>query len=194
MKKYNIIYADPPWQYKQFSSTKGISKKFGSVLSHYPTMTTQQICQLPIKELADDKCILFLWATMPNLDQAFEVIKSWGFIYKTCAYVWVKLNPKGQGIWSGIGHWTNSNAELLLLATKKQYPQRQVKNSKQIQLHPRTNHSAKPPEIRNEIVRFIGDLPRIELFARQKVEGWDCIGNEISGKSIEQELKELCEN
>ncbi len=179
MKKYQIIYADPPWQYKQFSKDKGISKAFGSVLSHYPTMTIEQLCKLPVRNLADKKCILFMWVTMPNLDRAFEVINAWGFKYKTCAYTWVKLNPKGVGIYSGLGHWTNGNAELCLLSTKKDYPRRIVKNSKQIQMYPRGNHSVKPYQIRNEIVRFIGDLPRIELFARQKTKGWDVWGNEV---------------
>ena len=188
-KKYNIILADPPWEYKQFSTTKGISPKFGSVLSQYKTMSIKEICSLRVQDIADKKCILFLWTTMPNLDKAFEVIKAWGFIYKTCAYTWVKLNPSGNGIYSGLGHWTNGNAELCLLATKKDYPKRIVKNSKQIQMYPRGKHSAKPAQIRKEIVRFIGDLPRIELFARgnkekdmlgyNKFEGWDVWGNEV---------------
>jgi len=187
-KKYQIIYADPPWEYKQFSKDKGISPKFGSVLSQYKTMSVEQICSLPVKNITDDSCILFLWVTMPNLNRAFEVIKSWGFIYKTCAYVWVKLNPSGEGIYSGLGHWTNSNVELCLLSTKKKYPKRIVKNSKQIQMFPRGKHSQKPLEIRNEIVRFMGDLPRIELFARKpkgqlfedsSFKGWDLWGDEI---------------
>ena len=179
MKKYQIIYADPPWPYKQFSSTKGISPKFGSVLSQYKTMTIDDICNLPVSRVADKFCVLFLWATMPNLDKAFKVISSWGFIYKTCAYTWVKLNPKASSIYSGMGHWTNANAELCLLATKKQWPKRQVRNSKQIQMYHRGRHSVKPPEIRTEIVRLMGDLPRIELFARQKTPGWDVWGNEV---------------
>lgn len=186
-KKYQIIYADPPWEYKQFSKNKGISPKFGSVLSQYQTMSVEEICALPIQDIADDSCVLFLWATMPNLDRAFEVIKAWGFIYKTCAYCWVKLNPSGQGIYSGMGHWTNGNAELCLLATKKEYPRRIVKNSKQIQMFPRGKHSQKPSQIRTEIVRFIGDLPRIELFARKpdtlfedpSWKGWDVWGDEV---------------
>jgi N6-adenosine-specific RNA methylase IME4 len=179
-KKYSIIYADPPWEYKQFSKSKGISARFGSVLSKYKTMTVQDLCQLPVDQISDKSCILFLWATMPNLNFAFDVIKSWGFTYKTCAYCWVKQNPRGHGIYSGLGHWTNGNAELCLLATKKSYPRRIVKNSKQIQIWPRGVHSKKPDEIRNEIVRFIGDIPRIELFARQQTPGWDVWGNEVN--------------
>lgn len=189
MKKYQIIYADPPWEYKQFSKNKGIDPKFGSVLSQYKTMSIEELCKLPIKNLADDSCILFMWATMPNLDRAFEVIKAWGFIYKTCAYTWVKQNPLGQGVYSGLGHWTNGNAELCLLATKKKYPRRIVKNSKQIQMYPRGRHSAKPPQIRDEIVRFMGNLPRVELFARQKTEGWDVWGNEVDSDIKLEEAK-----
>jgi N6-adenosine-specific RNA methylase IME4 len=178
-KKYQIIYADPPWPYRQFSTTKGINPKFGSVLSQYQTMTIEEIKTLGVGNVADKKCVLFMWATMPNLNVAFDVIKAWGFIYKTCAYTWVKLNPLGVGIYSGMGHWTNGNAELCLLATKGEWPKRVVKNSKQIQMWPRGKHSAKPPEIRQEITRFMGNIPRIELFARQETEGWDCWGNEL---------------
>lgn len=178
MKKYQIIYADPPWEYKTYSF-RGQTKANGSMLPHYSTMTPEQIKKLPIKEITDDKAILFLWATMPTLQQAFAVIKSWGFIYKTVAFTWVKQNPSGIGIYSGMGHWTNGNAELCLLATKKEFPSRIRKDIKQIQLFPRGKHSAKPTEIRNQITELMGDLPRIELFAREKTEGWDVWGNEV---------------
>jgi site-specific DNA-methyltransferase (adenine-specific) len=115
---------------------------------------------------------------MPKLREAFDVIEAWGFKYTTCAFTWVKLNPSGEGIYSGLGHWTNGNAELCLFA-KKGSPKRQAKNVKQIVMSPRSRHSAKPPEVRDRIVSLIGDLPRIELFARTKCKGWDCWGNEV---------------
>jgi len=185
MKKYQIIYADPPWFYNNWSPLKDdkTARKVGRVM--YPTMKLDEICALPVKDIADEKCILFLWATMPCLNQAFEVIKSWGFIYKSCAFVWVKTTSKG--IYSGLGNWTLGNAELCLLATHKDFPKR-IKPIKQIIMARRGKHSAKPPEVRKRIVEMMGDLPRIELFARkpkgqlfedESFKGWDVWGNEV---------------
>lgn len=177
-KKYNIIYADPPWEYKTYSK-KGQTKANGSMLPHYNTMTLEDIKNLPISKICDKECILFLWVTFPTIEKAFEVIKAWGFTYKTCAFTWVKQNPKNDGIYSGMGHWTNGNAELCLLATKKSFPKRVNKNVKQIVLAHREAHSKKPDRIRDDILRLVGDIPRIELFARQQADGWDCWGNEV---------------
>lgn len=184
MKKYQIIYADPPWSYNNWSSLKTdkLSKKCGRML--YSTMTLEEICALSIDEIADKDCVLFLWATMPCLEQAFRVIKSWGFIYKCCAFTWVKTTSKG--IYSGLGNWTLGNAELCLLATHKTFPKRQ-KPVKQIVMSNKGKHSEKPREVRKRIVELVGDLPRIELFARKPKElfedesfkGWDVWGNEV---------------
>ena len=171
--KYGIIYADPPWRY---DNPKNNDPAMGGIT--YPTMSLEDICNMPIHNIASKNCILFLWATMPKLREALEVIKAWGFNYKTCAFCWVKQNPSGNGIYSGLGHWTNGNAELCLLATKGA-PKRVSKNVKQIVLAPRGRHSAKSHEVRNRIVQLIGDISRIELFAREEPEGWDCFGNEI---------------
>lgn len=165
-KKYNIIYADPPWKYE---NEKGIP---------YSTMSFEEIKRLPISKIADKDCALFLWVTMPKLSEIFSVIDAWGFRYITCAFTWVKLNPKNEGIYSGLGHWTNGNAELCLFA-KRGSPKRIAKNVKQIILAPRERHSKKPDCARERITQLIGDLPRIELFARQYVDGWDCWGNEV---------------
>lgn len=172
-KKYKIIYADPPWSY---SNAKNNDPAMGGIT--YPTMSLEDICSIPIGQIADKDCSLFLWATMPKLQEALKVIQSWGFRYTTCAFTWVKLNPKGEGIYSGLGHWTNGNAELCLFA-KKGSPKRVQKNVKQIVMAPRKRHSAKPPEVRERIVHLIGDLPRLELFARERCEGWDAWGNEV---------------
>ena len=144
----------------------------------YPTMKLTEICALPIDKIADRECVLFLWATMPCLEQAFRVVNSWGFIYKTVGFTWVKSNPNGWGFYSGLGNWTLANPELCLLATHKDFPKRQ-RAVKQLVYAPRGNHSKKPDEVRGKIVELLGDLPRIELFARQKVDGWDCWGNEV---------------
>jgi site-specific DNA-methyltransferase (adenine-specific) len=172
-KKYNIIYADPPWLY---DNQKNCDPKMGGIT--YEVMKLQDICNLPIHKIADRNCALFMWATMPKLREALQVIKAWGFDYKSCAFCWVKQNPKNDGIYSGLGHWTNGNAELCLFA-KKGSPKRIAKNVKQIILAHRENHSKKPNRVRNDIIRLLGDLPRIELFARQHTDGWDCWGNEI---------------
>src|SRR3972149_2414550 len=172
-KKYQIIYADPPWAY---NDPKGNDPAMGG--KTYPVMTLDEICSLPISQIADENCALFLWATMPMLQEALQVIKVWGFKYTTCAFTWVKLNPCGEGIYSGLGHWTNGNAELCLFA-KKGRPKRICKSVKQIQMWPRGRHSAKPPQIRDEIIKLIGDSPRIELFARERADGWDVWGNEL---------------
>lgn len=178
-KKYKIIYADPPWTY---ADMKNKDPKMGGIT--YPTMTLGDIKKMPIQDITDKDCALFLWATMPLLREALEVIDAWGFRYITCAFTWVKQNPKGEGIYSGLGHWTNGNAELCLFA-KKGAPKRQAKNVKQIVLSPRGRHSVKPIEVRDRIVSLIGDLPRIELFARQTAEGWDSWGNEVQPLNYE---------
>ncbi len=175
MKKYQIIYADPPWQY---NDKKGNDPAMGGIT--YPTMPTEDICELGIdlNKYKQSPCSLFLWVTMPMLPDGLRVMESWGFNYVTCAFTWVKQNKSGMGIYSGLGHWTNGNAELCLFGRYGK-PKRINKNIKQIVLSPLRNHSQKPPEVRERIVSLIGDLPRIELFARQKVEGWDCWGNEV---------------
>ena len=172
-KKYSIIYADPPWRYKD---EKNNDPKMGGIT--YDTMDMTDLKQVPIIRIADKNAILFMWVTMPKLAEGLELINAWGFTYTTCAFCWVKQNPKNDGIYSGLGHWTNGNAELCLLS-KRGKPQRVSKNVKQIVLAHRAQHSRKPDEVRDRIVRLMGDLPRIELFARQKCDGWDCWGNEV---------------
>ena len=111
MKKYGIIYADPPWHYNQ----KNIS---GAAEHHYRTMNTEEICKLNVAEVADQHCTLFLWATFPQLPEALKVIKAWGFQYKTVAFVWLKQNKSGKGWFFGLGFWTRGNSEICLLATR----------------------------------------------------------------------------
>ena len=161
-------------------------------------MSNKELAELPINKIADKNCLLFMWVTMPKLSEVFPIIEAWGFTYTTCAFNWIKTNPKSGGIYSGLGHWVNGNAELCLLA-KKGHPKRFEKNVKQIQMYPRGRHSAKPTAIRNEIVRMAGDLPRIELFARKEDslfeykdwEGWDVLGNDIDGKDIRESLNKI---
>lgn len=185
MKKYNIIYADPAWSYndKRTSAGKNNPNGAGGALKHYKTMPTSEICELPIKEIADDNCMLFLWATSPLLPDAFKVMEAWGFKYKTCGFVWVKMTNdlmKVRG--DGIGFYTIQNAEFCLIGLKGKY-WRNLTGVKQIILAPKTKHSEKPSEVRERIETLCGKLPRVELFARKNYEGWDAWGNEVE-KSI----------
>jgi len=175
VKKYQIIYADPPWTYKVWTA-KGGHK---SASAHYTTMSLEDICSMgkEVKQIADDNCVLFLWATYPNIQEALQVIPFWGFTFKTIGFTWVKIYNDGSPV-CGLGYWTRANAEVCILATKG-HPRRINKGVYQIVLAPQREHSRKPDEVRNRIVQLMGDLPRIELFARDKVEGWDCWGNEV---------------
>ena len=171
MGSYNIIYADPPWNYYTGYQTK-------TAACHYPVMSIEEICALPVGKLAAENCALFLWVTFPKLLEAFDVIKAWGFEYRTTAFVWVKRTRKDTDWFMGLGYWTRANAEICLLAVKGQ-PIRFSKSVRQLIVSPVEEHSKKPDETRDRIVELMGDLPRIELFARQKTPGWDIWGNEL---------------
>ena len=131
MKKYSIIYADPPWAYRTYSK-KGQGR---SAESHYPTMCIEDIKALPVGELAAKDCALFLWITFPCLCEALEVLTAWGFSYKTVAFVWVKQNRKNDDLFTGMGYWTRANAEICILATKG-HPKRVDAGVRQVCLHP----------------------------------------------------------
>ncbi len=169
--KYSVVYGDPPWRYKQ-SKGKGVAE------NHYPTMSLNDICSLPIDTISHKDSVLFLWATFPMLQEALQVITAWGFTFKTVAFVWVKQNKSGNGYFFGLGHWTRSNAEICLLAVKGR-PKRVSKKVHQLIVSPVEGHSKKPDMARDKIVELMGDLPRIELFARQRATGWDAWGNEV---------------
>ena len=153
-------------------------------------MDIEEIRSLPVESIADDDCILFLWVTFPCLMEGLSVMKSWGFTYKTCGFNWVKRNKKSDTFFMGLGFWTRSNSEICLLGTKGR-PKRVSKAVAQVCDARIMEHSRKPDEIRDRIVELCGDVPRIELFARQKHEGWDCLGNEIDGKDIRDAIREV---
>lgn len=188
-KKYKIIYADPPWQYRVYSK-KGQGR---SAENHYHTMNIKDIMALPVDKIADKDCILFLWITFPCLKEGIEVMERWGFKYKTCGFNWVKRNKKKNTYFMGLGFWTRSNSEVCLIGTKGQ-PKRVSKSVPQICDARIMEHSKKPAEIRERIVELCGELPRVELFARDKVKGWDSLGDEIDGKDIREALSEVIEN
>lgn len=168
-KKYSIIYADPPWQYNDRLDPSRRIK--------YNVEDDSWIANLPVAEIADKDCALFLWVTMPKLQEGLDVIKAWKFTYKTCAFTWIKTIPKGRAKAWGMGRWTRSNAELCLLATLGK-PKRQNKGVHSLVISPIREHSRKPDEVRDLIVKLCGDLPRIELFSRNNVKGWDCWGDQ----------------
>lgn len=176
IQKYQVIYADPPWDYQQ-------CRLSGSAKKHYPTMRIEELCALPVAEIADRDCALFLWATFPQLPEALRLIQAWGFMYKTVAFVWLKQNRKALTWFYGLGFWTRSNAEVCLLATKG-HPKRQSAGIHQLVISPVERHSKKPDEVREKIVELMGDVPRIELFARQQTPGWDVWGNEVENSTV----------
>lgn len=173
MKKYQIIYADPPWSYrdKALAGNRGAGCK-------YQVQTKEWIENLPIKELADKDCVLFLWVTMPKLNEVFDLFPKWGFEYKTVAFTWIKKNKISGTNFMGMGRWTRANTELCLLATKGK-PKRINAGILSVIETPIEQHSKKPAIVREKITQLLGNLPRIELFARQKTEGWDVWGNGV---------------
>lgn len=142
-------------------------------------MSIEEIKALPVGELADKNCALFMWLTFPCLYEALDVLKAWGFQYKTVAFVWVKQNRKSNSLFWGMGYWTRANAELCILATRG-HPKRISPRVHQIIISHVEQHSKKPDEARDRIISLMGDLPRIELFARQATKGWDVWGNEVN--------------
>lgn len=174
-RRYAVIYADPPWRYS--SKHHG----FGGAEDHYETMALDDIKAIVVP--AADDCALFLWATMPLLQQAFKVIEDWGFKYKTTAFCWVKQNKSGVGLVTGLGYWTRSNVEVCLLATRGR-PQPVSHRVHSVVTSPRRRHSEKPDEVRERIVELMGNVPRLEMFARTRTPGWDTWGNEVKN-SIE---------
>ena len=178
-KKFAVIYADPPWSFKVYSG-KG---KQRSAERHYDTASLDDIKAMPIEQLAADDCALFLWCVMPELPGALDVIRAWGFEYKTCAFTWIKQNRSGEGLFWGMGYWTRANAEICLLATRGS-PQRLAMDVHQVVMAPVAEHSKKPDEVRLRIERLLAG-PYLELFARKPAHGWSAWGNEISVEAAE---------
>ena len=176
MKKYQIIYADPPWEWKTYSK-KGRGKTSDK---HYPLMSLEDLGKLNIP--SDKNCALFLWVQDGHLHNGIHLGEKWGFTYKTIAFVWDKQN-------FGMGYWTRKGSEICLLFTKG-HPKRSNAGVRQFISSKVREHSRKPDEVRSGIVKLMGDLPRIELFARQKTEGWDVWGNEVENDIELGEVKE----
>ncbi len=141
-------------------------------------MTTTDICNLDIHSISDKHATCFLWTTFPKLKEGLKVLEAWGFSYKTVAFVWVKQNKVKKTFFFGLGYWTRSNVEICLLGVKGK-PKRVSNKVHQLIISPLEQHSKKPDEAREKIVELMGDLPRVELFARNQTDGWDVWGNEV---------------
>ena len=172
MKKYQIIYADPPWECSKQNVAK-ISYIKSSGSHHYNSMKLKDICELPVNEITDGNALLYLWARSPALDWALEVGIAWGFKYSTVAFVWDKQRIIPS-------YYTPSQVELCLVFKKGKIP-RPKGSTKEHQFlsEKRREHSQKPDTIRDRITKMFPTQKKIELFARRKVEGWDCWGNEV---------------
>ena len=171
--KYKVIYADPPWHFRSYSK-KGEGR---NATQHYNCMSISEICNLPVGDLSDDNCTLLMWAVDPMLPEALEVIKAWGFKYKTVGFTWAKQNKNDLGMFTGLGYWTRANPEMCLLATKGK-PKRISKSVRQLVIDKRQEHSRKPDVIYDRIEQLL-DGPYVELFARRERTGWDSWGNQI---------------
>lgn len=180
-RRYSIIYADPPWDYKgQLQHNGAGGKDTGGAVRHYPTITTDEMKTWNIAGLAGEDCLLFMWASSPHLDQAIDLGKAWGFKWATVAFVWDKRTPNP-------GYYTLSQCELCLVFKKGRIPRpRGSRSVRQLLSSPREYHSKKPDEIRRRIGEMFPTQAKIELFARQKVAGWDCWGDEVEDMTIKE--------
>ena len=162
---FPIIYADPPWQYEHpISDSRRIENQ-------YPTMSLEEICNLPVKDITTDDAVIFLWATTPMLKKGFQVLDSWGFEYRTCM-VWVKPSI-------GPGHWVRNRHELLLIGVKGNIPTPKGEDKPDSVIEaPRQEHSKKPEIVYDIIEKMYPELDKVELFCRQPRQGWKAWGNQ----------------
>lgn len=168
-QKYRVVYADPPWQY----GNKGLDD-YGHAERHYPTMSVEELCALPVKDMAAQDAVLFLWVTSPFLCECFKVISSWGFTYKT-SIVWDKVKHN-------FGYYCSVRHELLLIATRGScLPDTKELTDSVVSIE-RSEHSEKPAYFRDLIVRLYTTGRRVELFSRAKVDGFDGWGNQLKEK------------
>lgn len=165
--KYRIIYADPPWKYGNT-----MPDYMGVQDDHYQTMTIRELCDMPIKDIAQDNAVLFLWVTSPILEEAFEIIKAWGFEYKS-SFVWDKVKHV-------MGHYNSVRHEFLLVCTRGSCQPDNKRLFDSVVTEERTEHSRKPEVFREIINTIYPNGKRIELFARKSYPGWESYGNELS--------------
>lgn len=194
--RYSVILADPPWKFYAWGQPNRKVMTGRIAEAYYPTMPTEDLKRFAVGDLAADDCTLFMWACWPTLPDAIELGRAWGFEFKTCAFIWAKMNrsmnnrfavPEDDANWfMGMGYWTRANTECCLLFTKGN-PARKEANVRQLIVSPIREHSRKPDQQYEYIERLV-EGPYLELFARRKRPGWYCIGNEIDGQDIQSVL------
>lgn len=182
--KYDVILADPPWDY---------ARKTGQAVAikQYATMSLDAIKKIPVGEIAAENAVLFLWVTAPLLREQFEVFDAWQFQYKTIGFSWFKTNPSNGAPFFGVGYYTKSNCELCLFGTHGEIEKPATDEISQVIVHPRAEHSKKPQPVRDRIKALYPNARRIELFAREADDGWDCAGNGVSGLDINDEIRSI---
>jgi len=177
---YDVILADPPWKFSTWSprgNGKGPER-------HYPTMTLDALRALEVNRLAADNCALFLWACWPSIFRDVPgLLESWGFEYRSCAFLWVKANRSGSGFFTGLGYYTRANTEPCLLAIKGKMPVA-AHDVPQVLYSPVQGHSQKPADQYNRIERLYPGRRYLELFARRKQPGWSVWGNEVDSDLV----------
>jgi N6-adenosine-specific RNA methylase IME4 len=189
MAQFSIIYADPPWEYNNRISHK--KTRFGNGADgHYSKLTMAEIRALPIGDLAAKDCALYLWVTYPNLEEQLPLFRHWGFRYCTLGFSWRKLNARDGQPCFGTGYYAKANEEVCLLGMRGQLVPITNRVSSAVDA-PRQEHSRKPDAVRDRIVQMYGDVPRVELFARQTTPGWVAVGNGIDGQDIRESLAHL---
>jgi N6-adenosine-specific RNA methylase IME4 len=166
---------DPPWKTKYFKETSA------GLLSRdlpYGQMTDEEIKEMPVKDWVASDAILFMWAVDNKVPMIGEFMKAWGFEYKCVGFVWVKKAKTTQGVNANFSSYTRRACEFCYIGTRGKYLVTK-KNVDQLIMEPKREHSRKPDVARNRIVEMIGDVPRLELFARQSIDGWSAYGNEV---------------
>lgn len=182
-KKYSVILSDCPWQYDDRKGSRGVE-------NHYRTLSETELMHLRVRDLAADDSMHFMWVTGPFMLAGIRIMQAWGFKYVGVAFVWVKTNKKSKSLFWGMGHTTRSNSEFVLLGRRGKLPV-QSHGVHSVVMSPVLSHSQKPDEVRSRIVELCGDVPRLELFARSKCDGWDQTGLELDGRDVRDYIDEV---
>jgi N6-adenosine-specific RNA methylase IME4 len=176
--KADVLYIDPPWDFKT-RSDKGKGKS-PEANGHYPVMSFNDIKKLDVQSVTADDAIVFVWTTGPFLEKTFEVLKAWDLTYKTMGFSWLKLNRKSPGLFMGGGYHTRSNGEFCLLSSRGKGIKRVNASVRMAILEPVGAHSAKPLRIKDDIRKLYGtDQTYLELFARERTNGWHAWGADV---------------
>lgn len=186
---FGAIYADPPWRFRTWNKATAIKRRSAtgtnvSAATHYSTMETDEVAALPVGATAADDCALFLWVSWPQLPDALDLMETWGFGFKTCAFAWIKAHARQLEFFNddtrdqmGMGYWTRANSEVCLLGTRGT-PKRLHADVRQAIIEPRREHSRKPDCVYERIERLVAG-PYLELFARNTRPGWTSWGNQV---------------